>query len=106
MTRRVDMLHAISSTLAQAYEQARIEEVRYTPVITLVDEPEGSARPSPATSRTFAGMAALLLGWLLAAAIAGTAEYLARQRRVNPAGYTEFQTFIGKLRHLGRRRSL
>ena len=43
LQRRIDLQQQVYTTLAQAYEQARIEEVRNTPVITIVDAPEGSA---------------------------------------------------------------
>jgi uncharacterized protein involved in exopolysaccharide biosynthesis len=46
LQRRVDLRQQVFTSLAQAYEQARIDEVRNTPVITVVDRPEGSAEPS------------------------------------------------------------
>jgi uncharacterized protein involved in exopolysaccharide biosynthesis len=44
LQRQVALRQQVYAALAQAYEQARIEEVRNTPVITIVDRPEGSAR--------------------------------------------------------------
>jgi uncharacterized protein involved in exopolysaccharide biosynthesis len=52
---------ALYTTLAQAYEQARIEEVRDTPVITVVEAPMLPARPD---SRPFGR--AIAVGVLLA----------------------------------------
>ena len=40
LQRRVDISQQVYLTLAQAYEQARIDEVRDTPVITVVETPE------------------------------------------------------------------
>lgn len=48
LTRDVTLKQQIYTTLAEAYEQARIEEVRDTPVITVVDEPTLPLRPDPA----------------------------------------------------------
>lgn len=39
LTRRVSELQVVYNSLSQSYEQARIEEVRSTPVLTMVDEP-------------------------------------------------------------------
>jgi uncharacterized protein involved in exopolysaccharide biosynthesis len=53
--------------LAQAYEQARIEEVRDTPVITVIEAPMLPARPDP---RPFGR--AIAAGLLCALAVAQT----------------------------------
>ena len=46
LERDVSLRQGLFSSLAQAFEQARLEEVRNTPVLTVVDRPEGSARPT------------------------------------------------------------
>jgi uncharacterized protein involved in exopolysaccharide biosynthesis len=61
----VSLRQALYTTLAQAYEQARIEEVRDTPVITLVEAPMLPARPD---SRPFGRSTAA--GLLLALVVA------------------------------------
>jgi uncharacterized protein involved in exopolysaccharide biosynthesis len=43
----VSMRQQLYTSLAQAYDQARIDEVRNTPVITTVQEPERPALPEP-----------------------------------------------------------
>jgi uncharacterized protein involved in exopolysaccharide biosynthesis len=45
LQREVMMQQQVYTTLAQAYEQAKIEEVRDTPVITIVQQPEMPVRP-------------------------------------------------------------
>jgi uncharacterized protein involved in exopolysaccharide biosynthesis len=45
LRRDVDMHQAMYTTLRQAYEQARIDEVRNTPVVTVVEPPELPAYP-------------------------------------------------------------
>ncbi|MEN8376723.1 MAG: hypothetical protein ABFS34_14950 [Gemmatimonadota bacterium] len=62
LQREVVMRQDLVSSIAQSYEQARIEEVRSTPVITVVESPNLPMDP--------AGLSALMAG-LLAAVIAG-----------------------------------
>src|SRR5207302_10527342 len=45
MQHRVDLRQQVYVTLAQSYEQARIDEVRNTPQLSIIDQPEGTARP-------------------------------------------------------------
>lgn len=54
LQRRVSLFQQVYIGLAQAAEQARIEEVRDTPVITILEEPEGSAEHT-------VGLAAMLV---------------------------------------------
>ena len=44
LQRQVALRQQVYAALAQAHEQASLEEVRNTPVITIIDRPEGSAR--------------------------------------------------------------
>ena len=50
LQREVSMRQEVFTTLAQALEQAKIEEVRDTPVITVVQRPELPVRPDPGGS--------------------------------------------------------
>jgi uncharacterized protein involved in exopolysaccharide biosynthesis len=61
LERNVFLYQRLYETLSQSYEQARIEEVRDTPVITVVEDPLIPAKPDP---RPFgrAIAAGLLLG--------------------------------------------
>jgi len=45
LARRVSEQQELYSSLSQAYEQAKIEEVRDTPLFTILEEPELPARP-------------------------------------------------------------
>ena len=45
LAREVSLRQSLYTSMAQAYEQARIEEVRDTPVITIVEHPDLPARP-------------------------------------------------------------
>jgi uncharacterized protein involved in exopolysaccharide biosynthesis len=50
LTRRVDLAQQAFLTLSQSAQQARIEEVRNTPLITVIQSPEHSARVSQITA--------------------------------------------------------
>lgn len=83
------------ASLAQAFEQARIEEVRNTPVITIIDRPEGSARSAgPGIAVPVA--LSLLFGTALALGVVLTGEYIRTLRRENHDEIQEMAT-------LGRR---
>jgi uncharacterized protein involved in exopolysaccharide biosynthesis len=85
LQRRVDLHQQVYVTLAQAYEQARVEEVRNTPVITIIDEPELYAKRS--RSPVLMGILGLFGGLVLAMAIALGQEYLIGERERDPEGY-------------------
>lgn len=103
LQRRVELLHQIYVSIAQAYERARMDEVRNTPVITIVDEPSGSVRDVNAPGWLTA-ILAFFLGTVLAAWIAFLREYLLRKRSSNPAAYEEFLTLSHALLPKGRGR--
>lgn len=78
LQRIVDQRQAVVTGLVEAYERARIEEVRNTPVITVVDAPEGSARR--AGSLVLRLLVGLVLGVVIGVPVAFLREYLARER--------------------------
>jgi uncharacterized protein involved in exopolysaccharide biosynthesis len=69
LQRRVTMAQQIYTTVAQRYEMANIEAVRNTPVITVLDGPEGLVEARPRYTRQIA-FGALLVGFILACALA------------------------------------
>lgn len=69
LSREVDMRQQIYTRLSQAYEQARIEEVRDLPAITVLEPPEAPVVPNRrnAWRRTMLGLVAgLMVGIILA----------------------------------------
>lgn len=90
LQRVVELRQQVYLSLAQGYEQARVEAVRNTPVITVVDDPEGSAAP---TGRGMVStvLLGLLIGGFLGVGVAFTRDYVVRQRELDPAHYEEFQ---------------
>lgn len=94
LERQVALQQQIFLSLAQSYEAAKIEEVRNTPVITVVDRPEGFVEPR-ARGTVRKVILALFSGLVLAIAAAFFLDYLARQRRYGSEGYGEFVTMLG-----------
>lgn len=93
LQRQVDLRQQVYGTLAQGYEQARMDEVRNTPVITVVDRPEGSARRvgSPVWSAIFGGLMGfgLTLAALLLALYARNLAEASPENRAALARVTE-----------------
>lgn len=85
---RVDLQRQVYTTLAQSYEQARINEVRNTPVLTLIDRPEGSVASE--RSLIISVLIGGVLGVMLAGLVIAVREYLQRERAAAPEGYDEF----------------
>jgi uncharacterized protein involved in exopolysaccharide biosynthesis len=68
LQREVSLRQQVVSTLAQQFEDARIREVRDTPVITVIEQPTLPARPDPrlrALIAVVATLAALAVGVLI-----------------------------------------
>jgi uncharacterized protein involved in exopolysaccharide biosynthesis len=78
LERRVQIRQEVYRTLAQAYEEARIQEVRNTPVLTIVDPPEGSALP--AIRLRLLAMLVLPLSTLIVVALVLVLEYLREEQ--------------------------
>lgn len=90
LSREVSIQQQLFVTLAQSYEQAKIEEVRNTPVISVVEQPEVPAR---ADSRFLAQKAilALVVGAFLGLLGAMAREFVRRTRANEGTAYDEFQ---------------
>jgi uncharacterized protein involved in exopolysaccharide biosynthesis len=68
LSREVDMRQQVYTALAQANEQARIEELRDTPTITILEHPQLPVLPDPRTSArkiVFSAMLGAALAFLL-----------------------------------------
>ncbi len=88
----VDLRRQVYTTLAQSYEQARIAEVRDTPVITVIDSPERSAvRHRHIVRNSILGF---FLGFVLAVGLAFGVEYVQQERLRNPEDYSEFARLL------------
>lgn len=92
LERRVSLREQVYQSLAESYEQARIEEVRDTPVVTVVDRPEFYVRR--ARSRLVDAIVWALVASILALGLALLNEYLARVQSEGGRGYEEFLALV------------
>ena len=90
LEREVRMQQELYTNLAKAYEQAKIDEVRDTPVITVVEQPEAAARPDSRSIATKA-VASLVAGFILAAIVALILEGLSSDGNNGNAEHDEFR---------------
>ncbi len=92
LQRRIELRQQLFVSLSQAYEDARVQEVRSIPVVTVLDPPEGSAekRGSLLMLIILTGFAALLL---TAAAII-VSEAIRRDRQFHPNEYMELRSRV------------
>lgn len=106
LQRRVDLQQQIYTSLSQSLEEARIDEVRNTPVVTVVEEPDRPVRPDGKglTTRGFLG---LLVGAMVGLFWAFGAEYVAGVREEEPDEYRTLSTLLkdarSDLARLGQR---
>ena len=95
LQRQVDQAFQLTLGLQENYEQARIEEIRNTPVVTVLDQPEGFAERDSRLLTT--SVLAFLFGAGLAIASLFLRIYLATQREVAPATFKRFQQSVRTL---------
>jgi uncharacterized protein involved in exopolysaccharide biosynthesis len=90
LARDISLQQDVYSTLAQSFEKAKIEEVRDTPALTLIDQPE---RPAEPDRRGLAKKAvlALILGGILGVGIALVREGFGRAHGPGSEELREFR---------------
>lgn len=94
LQRTINFDQQVYSALAQSVEQAKMDEVRDTPVITVVESPELPASPD-ARGLIRRGLVAFVVGGLLGLMLAVMREWLGRAQMDARDDATEFQ----RLRH-------
>jgi uncharacterized protein involved in exopolysaccharide biosynthesis len=89
LQREVGMRQQIVTAMTQSLEQAKIEEVRDIPAITLIDQPEPAIAPSTHESirRTLLGIVA---GLMVGIILAFLRERAAETREARTPAYSEF----------------
>jgi hypothetical protein len=89
LQRQVAVRHEVFTSLTQSFERARIEEVRNTPVVTIIEAPEGSA-----TRDSRNGVRSVIVGFtfgsMVALVVAALLEFGRRARTSDRAEYREF----------------
>ena len=101
LQRQVELRQQIYATLAQAYEQARLDEVRNTPSFGLVDPPDGPVREASRPGRD-AAVWMLLSAAMVLLVVLGM-DWLRRFRRLSPNAAAELSAALEALVP-GRRR--
>ena len=106
LQRRVTMRQSLVTAMAQAFEQARIDEVRNTPVITVIDQPAPPALPD-SRGRVLILALGLTLGVVTGVGVALVREVGERAKTGGSQAYGEFQEVIKDAKGdlLGRRPS-
>jgi uncharacterized protein involved in exopolysaccharide biosynthesis len=90
LERAVQVQQEVYLSLRKAFEEARIDEVRDTPVITVIETPEGAARPA-GTGRALGAVIGLVVGGMLGVILAFMVDFVQRQRVADPGAYEEFE---------------
>lgn len=90
LQREISMRQQLFTSLSQAYEQAKLDEVRDTPVITVIETPDIPALPDPrgAVKKLIIGV---FVGALLGIALAFTGEYFGTRSEAEPNEASEFE---------------
>jgi uncharacterized protein involved in exopolysaccharide biosynthesis len=79
LTRELTLRQGLYTTLLQSYEQARLEEVRNTPVVSIVERPREPVRPDP-RGLVKKSLLGLILGGILGTVLAFLHDYGRRLR--------------------------
>jgi uncharacterized protein involved in exopolysaccharide biosynthesis len=95
LERRINLLQEIYLALARSYEQIKIEEVRATPLITIVDPPEWSL-PRAGSPIWLRLVLWLMVGLGVGITLALIADFATRQPALNPSDYREFRHLLGR----------
>lgn len=94
LERQVAARQEVYTSLMRAQEQAQVEGMRDTPMLQIIDSPEGSGRP--ASRKVLLNVAvAFLLGFFAAVAIATLREFARRDRLNNDPGIQTFEQLSG-----------
>jgi len=106
LLRRVVMRQQLVTAMAQAYEQARIDEVRKTSIITVIDQPEVPAFPD-SRGRLLKLVLGLTLGLVAGFVLAFIREFSERAKNEESEAYGEFQQVLKDMKGdlFGLRRS-
>ncbi|HEY4216013.1 MAG TPA: hypothetical protein VGM67_02685 [Gemmatimonadaceae bacterium] len=89
LRRDVDRLTAVNTTLAQSLSQARIEEIRQSPVVSTIESPLRPLRPD-GRGLTRSTLLAMLAGLIVGFAIAFVREYFANVRLKRTDAFAEY----------------
>jgi tyrosine-protein kinase Etk/Wzc len=93
LSRQVQLRQEVYQTVTKAHEEARIAEVRDTPVLTVIDSAVAPIKPS-GPRRVLGTMVALVFGGALGVLLAYLATAFARARRSPTPDYLELRAAL------------
>ena len=100
LQREVAFRQQLLMTLAQSYEQSRVDAIRDVPVITVVGSPEGSARVARRLGRS--ATFGIMVGLVFVIGVVVLSEFVTAERRSRPEAYATFtrlwEDTIGRFR--------
>ena len=106
LNRKVGSRQQLYNAMATSYEQAKIEEVRDLPVITVLEPPEFPIQPDPRGGKRKV-LLGLLIGLLIGVVLAFVRDRLAANRDVRSDEFAEFSALkreiVSELRRPWRR---
>jgi uncharacterized protein involved in exopolysaccharide biosynthesis len=97
LQRQVLMRQELVTAMAQAYEQARIDEVRNTALITVIDEPIPPSRPNQSQTQSTI-LLGLFLGTIVGLGLAYLGEVGARAKSEESQAFGDFQEALDDVR--------
>jgi uncharacterized protein involved in exopolysaccharide biosynthesis len=97
LNREVQLRQEVYQTLTKAHEEARIAEVRDTPVLTVIDSAVAPVKPS-GPRRVLGTIVALIFGGALGVLLAYLATARERARRSPTPDYLEFRAALEEAR--------
>lgn len=97
LNRQVQLRQEVYQTLTKAHEEARIAEVRDTPVLTVIDSAVAPVKPS-GPRRVLGTVVALIVGSVLGVLLAYAAAAWSRTRRAPTPDYLEFRAAVEEAR--------
>jgi uncharacterized protein involved in exopolysaccharide biosynthesis len=96
LQRQVMMRQEVYTSLLRAQEQAQIDGLRDTPLLTVLDQPAGSA--APASRRLILRvLIGFMLGLFFAVAVAAIREIARRGRQSSDPRYREFEDLVSRV---------
>ena len=93
LVRQVTMRQELMTAMAQAYEQARIDEVRNTSIITVIDQPEVPTLPNP-RGRLVTQVMGVILGIMVGFGLAFIQELGERVKNAESEAYRKFRQIL------------
>jgi uncharacterized protein involved in exopolysaccharide biosynthesis len=97
LNRTVTMRSEVYATLAQSLEQAKLDEIRDTPLITVIERPRVPVIPDPRGLITFTAIAAIV-GLAIGAVLAIVVETISANRHDHPEEFSEISSELAAVK--------